>query len=228
MSRVSFCVAALAVTAPVGFAQADQCMPFYDRAQFEAFNAAEGKTLEGIETFEESNIPPEGKEPLPAPIDQNPNTMFGIGFPNGLTQQNIAIWDNVSPTPNPPGLNPSGSDFALYVIGTGFFGSKSNKVGGDLFLFTGTPISLDLVFSDARYSGVGFELSWFFLMASWDVSVYDGLGQTIGEFQFLGAPGAEPSTTFFGVWCAGAIGRINIFDAASPWPDAIVNIEMWR
>ncbi len=228
MRTIVLCVVALAVAAPAGFAQ--PCTPFFDQAEFEAFNKAEGKHLQGVETFEESNIPQYGKQPLPAPLDQSPNTVFGIGFPNGL-EQNLVIWDNVTPGPNPPDLNPSGSPQALYVIGPGFFFATSKKVGGDLFM----EASLDVVFTDARptgfpdarSTGVGLELSWFFLRAGWHVSIYDGQNQTIGLFEFPGPPGPEPETAFFGVWCEQTIGRINIYDDAGPFPNAIDNVEMW-
>lgn len=227
MPKILFCLAVLVLAAPAGFAQTGPCTPFYDRAEFEAFNQGEGKSLEGIETFDESNIYPSGKTPLPAPLDQDPNTFFGIGFPSGLAQQNIAIWDNVTPGPNPPDLNPSGDMFALYVIGRGFFQATSNKVGSDLFL-EDIQASLDLVFADPRYSGVGFELSWFFVRAGWHVSIYNGLNETIGQFQFQGPPAPEPQTGFFGVWCEQGVGRINIFDDAGPAPNAVANIQMWR
>jgi len=216
----------LAVAAPAGIAEAVTCTPFYNQTDFETFNQAEGKQLQGIETFEESNISQGGKQNLPAPLDQNPNTVFGVGFPNGLEQLNIAIWDNVTPGPNPPDLNPSGSDFALYVIGEGFFGARSKKVGGDLFIKM-IQASLDLVFPTPQSSGVGLELSWFFFRAGWHVSIYDGTNQTIGLFEFPGPPGPEPQTQFFGVWCDAPIGRINVYDDSGPWPNAIDNVEMW-
>ena len=233
MSRIVLFVVVLSVAVSPGLAQAGACMAFFDQGQFRDFNKGQGKSLDGIETFEESNIPPQGKIPLPAPLDQNPNTFAGLGFPNGLTQQHIAIWDNVTQGPNPPGLNPSGNMFALYVVGVGFLDAKSNKVGSDLFLFD-IQASLDLVFGNSsgvtpRYTGVGFELSWFrgYGGGDWDVSIYNGQGATIGEFQFQEEQDPEPQTTFFGVWCGEGIGRINIYDNAGPVPDAIVNIEMW-
>lgn len=100
-------------------------------------------------------------------------------------------------------------------------------MGNDLFL-EGQESRLDLVFADARDSGVGFELSWFFLRAGWHVSVYNAAGETIGQYHFQGRPGPEPGTSFFGVWCSQSVGRINIFDDAGAVPDAIANIQMWR
>jgi hypothetical protein len=225
MRAIVFFIAVLVLAAPVSLAQTDACTPFYNQAEFEAFNQAEGKTLQGIETFEESNISDGGKQFLPAPLNQDPNTFFGIGFPKGLLQ-NIAIWDNITPGPNPPDLNPSGTIFALYVIGPNFLGSTSKKAGSDLLL-GGTPGSLDLVFPVASYSGVGFELSWFFLQGSWNVSVYNTQGQTIGQYQFAGAPGPEPQTSFFGIWCDEPTGRINVFYDQDDFP-AVDNIQMWQ
>jgi len=227
MRNTLLCLALLALAAPA-VAGTGPCTVFNDRAQFEAFNQSEGKLLDGIETFEESNIPIGGKQFLQAPLDQDPNTFFGIGFPNGLAQRNLAIWDNVTPGPNPPDLNPSGSMFALYVIGVGFFEATSNKVGSDLFL-TGQQASIDLAFGgNAAYSGVGFELSWFFLQAGWHVSVYNAAGETIAQYQFAGPPEPEPMTSFFGVWCGQSVGRINIYDDAGAVPNAVANIQMWR
>ena len=225
MRNTLLCLALLALAAPA-VAGTGPCTVFYDRAQFESFNQDEGKLLDGIETFAESNIPPGGKQFLQAPLDQDPNTFSGIGFPNGLAEPNLAIWDNVTPGPNPPDLNPSGEMFALYVIGVGFFEATSNKVGSDLFL-EGIQASIDLVFGPAAFSGVGFELSWFFLRAGWHVSVYNAAGDTIAQYQFAGPPGPEPQTSFFGVWCGQSVARINIYDDAGPLPNAIANIQMW-
>jgi hypothetical protein len=66
------------------------------------------------------------------------------------------------------------------------------------------------VFGDAGHSGVGFELSWFYLRAGWHVSVYNAAGETIAQYEFAGAPGPEPQTSFFGVWYGQSVGRINI------------------
>lgn len=226
MRKTLSCFVVLGFVAPTAFA-GSPCTVFNDQSQFEAFNQAEGNTLQGLETFDESNIPVGGKQFLPAPLDQDPNTYFGVGFPNGLAFPNLAIWDNVTDGPNPPDLNPSGSIDALYVIGRGFFFAASNKVGSDLFLDQ-IRASIDLVFPDPSNSGVGFELSWFFFQAGWHVSVYNAAGDTIGLYVFQGPPGPEPQTSFFGVWCAQGIGRINIYDDASfPQPTAIANIEMW-
>lgn len=226
MRQIVLRIVVLAVAAPAGFAQAGSCTPFFDQSEFQDFNTALGMLLRGVETNEESNIYPMGKQPLPAPLDQNPNTVFGIGFPKGLEQPNIIVWDNMTPGANPPFLNPSGSDYALYVIGPGFFGATSKKVGGDLFIKE-IQGSLDLVFTDPQFGGVGLELSWFFFRAGWHVSIYDRDNQTIGLFEFAGPPGPEPQITFFGVSCDPPIGRINIYDDSGPWPNAIDNVEMW-
>ena len=223
MFKFLFCLAALTLAGRAGFAGTGSCRAFNSKADFDAFNQDEGKSLEAIETFGESNIPPLGKVPLPAPLDQDPNTFFGIGFPNGLAAQNLAIWDNVTPGEDPPGLNPSGSELALYVIGVGFFEASQNKVGSDLFSQK-IQASVDLVFAGPRYSGVGFELSWFFDRANWHVAIYNAAGETIALYVFQGPPQPEPQTSFFGVWCNQGIARINIYDDVSAQPDAIANI----
>jgi hypothetical protein len=207
-----------------------ECTFFLDKDQFEAFNCADGKRLKGIETFEESNIPPLGKVPLPAPLQGNvPNVdPAGIGFPDGLTEKNIIILDNIFPGPNPPVISPSGSPFALYVIGEGFIGSNSKKIGEDLFL-NGIHASLDLIFTEPNHTGVGFELSRFdgFPIAGWHITVYDKQDVPMGKFLVPPPSQPEPSKSFFGVWCPNTIGRINIFDEAGPAPDAIDNIQMY-
>jgi hypothetical protein len=205
------------------------CTAFFDRAQFEAFCLEHGKVLKGVETFEESNIEANGKQPLPAPLDANPNTVGGVGFPNGLTETNLIIQDNITPGPNPPAPNPSGSPIALFVIGPGFLGSNSIKVGEDLFLEE-TAASLDLIFTEPNHTGVGFQLSRFtgYTLAGWHITVYDKLDQEIGKFIVPAPPAPEPTKSFFGIWCDETIGRINIWDQAGIEPDAVDDIQMWR
>jgi len=227
MRTIVLCVATLVLAAPATFAQTNACTVFFNQDDFVAFNQSEGKTLQGIETFEESNIGKGQKQPLPAPLNQDPNVdpFFGIGFPSGLLQ-NIVIWDNITQGPNPSDLNPSGSPFALYVVGPTFFFASSKKAGLDLSVI-GMSGSMDVLFPAANYSGVGFELSWFFFPGNWNVSVYNTQGQTIGQYQFAGAPGPEPQTSFFGVWCDEPTGRINVFYDQFDFP-SVDNIQMWQ
>src|SRR6185295_9561287 len=185
----------------------------------------------GMETFEET--PVGGKVPFPAPLAWNtPNA----AFPNGISEQNLLIQDNIPPTPFPANVNPSGHPQALYLAGPGFINANSHKIGEDLFNFTQQIASLDLIFTPAEHTAVGFELSRFqgFGMGGWLIGVYDVNNIQIGAFP-VPSPGVfEPSKTFFGVWSPVPIGRINVFDNAQnqagqviPAADAIDNIEMY-
>lgn len=210
-----------------------QCTFFLDKLEFERFNEEHGKFLKGVEDFEESNIPPMGKQALPAPLEGNvPNVAGpkGIGFPNGLEQKNIIIQDNVHPVqPNAPDTATSGSPIALYVIGPGFIGSNSEKVGEDLFL-EGRHASLDLLFTEPNHTGIGFLLSRFegFPNGGWHITVFDKSNHVLGKFQVEPPLAPEPDKSFFGTWCESSIGRINIFDKAGAAPDAIDEIQMWE
>lgn len=210
-----------------GTAQADIFF-FTDLFAFEAFNEAAGKMLKGIETFEESNIGARDKVALMAPLLGNvPNTTDGIGFLDGLEQKNIIIQDNITPGPNPVSTNPSGSPFALFVIGPGFLGSNSKKIGEDLEVLFGIEASLDLIFTEPNHTGVGFELSQFEGFGppgDWHITIYNKADEIIGKF--ILPPAIEPMTSFFGVWSSDTIGRINIWDEGII-PDAIDNIQMW-
>lgn len=229
---VAMLAAGSALAAPerdaVVFRTTVQCTVFFDQAQFEDFNLQWAKIPKGFETFEEAVIDSAGKQPLPAPLEGNvPNMVDGVGFPQGLAEKNLQIWDNITPGPNPPTMMPSGSPIALFVIGPGFLGSNSMKIGEDLFL-EDVWASLDLVFTEPNHTGVGFELSRFtgYPEAGWHVTVYDKNDAEIAKVDIPPA-GPEPFKLFFGIWCEETIGRINIFDMGGPIPDAIDNIQLW-
>lgn len=209
-------------------AEATTCMPFYDQDEFHIFMEQHGtKFLKGVETFEESNVPDGEVVGIPAPLDQNPNVDpdNGWGFPDGLEQQNIVIWDNISPEPNPPDLNPSGDPIAIAAFGENFFGANSKKIAINIFDIP----SMDLVFTEPNHTGIGFNLSYLqgFVGDGWHISVFDLNNNEIGKFDVPSPGNMEPSKSFFGVWCEQEIGRINIFDV-SLTGDAIDNIEMWQ
>jgi len=230
ITLAGLCLAAAGLATPAQ-GQARACLEFLDQAEFEDYCMQHGKLLKGIETFEESNIPDGGKQPLPAPLQGNvPNVdpVNQLGFPSGLTEKNLIIQDNIFPGPNPPFPDPSGSPFALYVVGPGFLNSNSKKVGEDMFLEQ-MWASLDLIFTDPYHTGIGFELSRFesYTLAGWHISVYDMADVEIAKFFVPPPPGPEPTKFFWGVWCDEGIGRINIWDEAGPEPDAIDNIQMW-
>jgi hypothetical protein len=233
MTVAGMCLAAAGLATPAQ-AQGGVCIEFFDQAEFENYCMQHGKLLKGIETFEESNVPDGAgtKVRLPAPLRGNvPNVdpANGLGFPNGLTEKNLIIQDNIFPGPNPPFPEPSGNPFALYVIGTGPpYNSNSKKVGEDMFLQQ-IWASLDLIFTDPYHTGIGFDLSRFegYLLAGWHISVYNMADVEIAKFFVPPPPGPEPTKFFWGVWCDEGIGRINIWDEAGPEPDAIDNIQMW-
>jgi len=231
--HTSICGACCDRSQPGGFCVSDvpqsQCLGssgtavFTDPVAFEAFNAAEGKFKKGLEDFEESTVGPGEKIAFPDPLEGNvPNTEF----PNGLTQKNLIIQTNFTPGPSPAAPNPSGSPVALFVIGPGFIGSNSKKVGEDLEVLTGQDTSLDLIFTEPNHTGVGFELSHFqgFGGGDWTITVYDKADDIIGVF--LVPTAEEPAKNFFGVWTPQTIGRINIYDADIA-PDAVDDIWMW-
>lgn len=201
--------------------------PFFDQLSFDTFCQSHGKFIKGIEDFEEGQIQPGGKNCFPAPLGPNPNFP---NFPTGLAVRNIIIQDNITPGPSPIPLQPSGNGCALYIIGQGFIGANSIKVGEDVFL-QGINASLDLILTEPAHTGVGFRLSRFqgFPNGGWIVTVYDLLNNIIGIFNVPPPSGTEPLKDFFGVWCDGGIGRVNIWDAAGvPAPDAIDDIELWQ
>ena len=203
---------------------------FFDgKSDFDAAMLAKGKLSKGIEDFEEGEIPDGAKVTLGAPLEgnvPNVNPDFGWGFPNGLTQKNLIIQDNVTLGASPPAPNPSGNPIALYILGAGFAGSNSKKIGEDMEILKGQEASLDLIFSDDFHTGVGFELSQFsgFGTGDWTVTVYNLAGDVIGTVVVPSA--TEPNKNFVGVSSIEPIGRINIWDE-NIVPDAIDNIQLW-
>lgn len=222
-------IIAAALVAGTALAQgAPPCLTaFYDQLSFDNFCSTHGKFIKGIENFEEGIIPPGGKTCFPAPIGPFPTPP---AFPEGLFVRNIIIQDNVTPGPSPLLLNPSGNGCALYIIGQGFIGANSIKIGEDVFL-NGINASLDLILTEPAHTGVGFRLSRFqgFPTGGWIVTAYNAVGAIIGVFNVPPPSGNEPEKDFFGIWCEGGIARVNIFDNAGvPAPDAIDDIELWQ
>jgi hypothetical protein len=222
-------VFALACAAGIASPVFGQALMFNNAGAFHNFVLQQGKLLKGTETFEESNIPQGGKQILPGPFQPGvPNTFQGIGFPQGLSEPNIRIQDNVAPGPNAPVVAPSGDPNSLYVIGQNFIGSNSKKVGEDMFL-QNINVSIDLLFQPSTHTAVGFNLSRFqgFGNAGWTVSVW-GVGNLLmGSFNLPAPALPEPSKDFYGFWAPIPIERINIWDPIIA-PEAIDNVEMWH
>lgn len=223
--RAMICVFAAFAAAGAAVAQPIPPAFFLDHEEFTLFNESEGKIVKGIETFEEGQLMPGEKWPFPNTLAPGiPNGPF----PNGLAEPNIFIQSNVTPGPFPPQRNPSANPQALFAVGPGFLGANSVKVGEDEFL-TGVHASLDLIFQPDDHTGIGFWLSRFqgYELAGWTIGVFDVNEVLLGTFPVPAPNAAEPTKTFFGVWSAVPIGRINIFDNAGPQPDAVDDIEMW-
>jgi len=227
MNRVALSFLAMILTA----APVQAGIFFYDDVNsFHLENQLDGKVPKGTEDFEESNVPQGGKAPLAGPLcplvpQVDPN---GIGFPTGLAQNNLCIYDNVTPGPAPAALNPSGLPRSLYVVGPGFIGANSKKVGEDVFLY-GIQASIDLVFDPLDLkTGVGFHLSRYdgWGSAGWTISVFDVNNVLVGMHNVPAPILNEPAKSFFGVWSSDPIGRINIWDPIIA-PEGIDNIEMW-
>jgi hypothetical protein len=113
-----------------------------NKQEFEDFQLEHGKFLKGVETFEESNIPPGADVGLPNPLRGNVRNVdpLGIGFPTGLEQKNIVIQDNMTPGCNPPNPNPgnrgqdTGGDLTWHITVNGKSGAEIGQfvlTGGD-------------------------------------------------------------------------------------------------
>lgn len=234
-----FLFGALMLSAVPSFALAGGQSIFYysDPQEFHAANISDGKNLKGVEDFEEAQIVQAGKQALPDPLVYGVPNMGSVGgFPEGLAQPNLRIQANTFPGPTPLTLNPSGAPDALYLVGAGFVGANSNKVGEDLGVLHGIVASYDLIFLDQNKTGIGFDLSrfdHFNPQVGFVISVFSTTNQLLGVYN-LPSSGFEPIKKFWGVWSATPIGRINIFDddisvPGQPIfsPSAVDNIEMW-
>ncbi len=199
---------------------------FTDQSAFHIFNAADGKVLKGVETFEESTIGPMGKAFFPNSLQNGVPRPF---FPNGIEETNLIIQTNVTPAPLAPFPNPGTSQNSLYVAGPGFIGSNSVNVGSDEFL-NNLLSSLDLIFTTPDKTGVGVDLSRYqgFGNSGFIIGVYDNGNNFLGSFAIPGPIPFGPAKVFFGVWSDVTIGRLNIWgDDMGPSPFGVDNIEMW-
>lgn len=219
------CLLALFVATP---AFAGIATFYSDQTSFHLNNSLNGKLLKDIEDFEESDAMFGTKTPFPNPLQHGTPRPT---FPNGIDATNLIIQTNITQAPCPPTVNPSNSQSALWVNGTGFIGSNSVKVGTDEFL-TGLFSSIDLIFTSNDKTAIGLDVSTYagfnqghggFIVCAYDLS-----NNVLGTYVMPGATPSEPTKTFVGVWSPVPIGRVNvwgIFDV--PQPFAVDNIEMW-
>ncbi len=200
------------------------CTVFNNQADFEAFNAEEGKVQKGVEDFEET-APDTVMIGFPDPLCGGiPNPPFD----NGIDQLNLCVQANtlggapVVPSPFGP---PNGLVFV--PLGSGF-GNSSDVVLGNFLahsfdLMFGLPVPPD---QQANNTGVGFDTVTLFSASTVEIRVYD---KNNIEIFSTTSPADTGGTNFWGVWCPDTIGRINIFDTiggASGFEGAD-NIQMW-
>lgn len=202
---------------------AGSCIVFDNQAEFEAFNAAEGNVLKGIEDFEET--PPGAGKPGPHdPLCGGiPNVRWP--FPNGLDQLNICVQANIlGGAPDVPA--PRGAHGLFFVqFGSGF-GESSDLVVANYFVD-----SFDLMFGDPvppdqqdNHTGVGFDAVSFFGGDTVAIRVFD---KNNVEMVSANSPSDPAGSNFWGVWCPDTIGRINVFDPSKFGAEGADNIQMW-
>ena len=201
---------------PTGTAQGG-LMWFTSQADFEAFNARQGKVLKGIEDFEESTLPPDDIAQFDDPLESGvPNLPHGFPYPDGMTGlPNLIVQSNIlggNPTvPNPHGVN------ALVAVSAPLLGVVSDIVHPNTFVY-----SLDLIFTDEK-SGVGFNtIDIQGPQAGVEVRVYSTTNMFLG---MMVSPADPSGTNFIGVWSPDLIGRINIFSFGGEGAD---NIQAWQ
>ncbi len=208
-------------TNQAAFSNQGGCTIFDNKAEFEAFNAGEGKVLKGIEFFEET--PPD------TPIVGFPDPLCG-GIPNGpffsgLDQLNLCVQANtlggaaVVPSPHGP------DGLVLVPFGAGF-GENSDLVLANSFadsfdiMFDSPPVPPD---QHDNHTGVGFDAVSIFGGGFVQIEVY---GKN-NELMAAAIAPADPRGVFWGVSCPNTIGRINVFDTGGGAQGAD-NIQMWK
>ncbi len=190
---------------------------FTNQADFEAFNAGEGKVLKGIEDFEESILDPNDVDGFDDPLESGvacfpPGCPFPVGMtglPNLIVQSNILAGDQFDPAPAGVG--------GLAAASAPFLGAVS-----DVVLANNFADSLDLIFTDEK-SGVGFNtIDILGPQIGVEVRVYSTTNVFLG---MMPSPADPSGASFIGVWSPTPIGRINIFSAGAEGAD---NIQAWR
>lgn len=175
------------VTAPVGG-------PVYyaDRATFEADNPGLP-----IEDFEDTLVAPGAVLGCPAPFDASTNNAC---FATGTILPGLAVQDN--PLNDTGGGDPNG----LATLGVGFAGAASDQVVANTFVD-----SFELVF-DPPVTAVGGELVHYTgASQTINITIFDANDVQIGSTTGTGTSGAG---TFWGVFSAVPIGRVNFLSVA--------------
>jgi len=178
------------------------------------FNAAvAGRTLIGVETFEESTV---GAGQILATNDPLQQGVANANFPAGLVQP--LIMQSNQNGANPAATNPRGAN-GLATFGPGG-GGNPNKVVSTNFFVDAT----DYLFSLTAVSAVGFNPFSFSGSGTFTVTVFNTANVQIGQTT---VPADGGQTNHFGVLTTdgSAIGRINLFDPANTVEGAD-NIEL--
>ena len=175
-------IAAIPATSALG------AVIFYDNdGDFLAQMGSAGYLFEGLETFEENNMPDNSVLGQAGPVcggipwvDGN-----GQGFPTGLDQMNLCI--------SSTGVG----DIALLT--NGFFGAVTDVLGANTFLD-----STNMEFQNGITAGVGFIVTDLLNFAASDITVYDTSNNVIGTTV------SSAGRAFVGIYSDAAIGYVNI------------------
>ena len=195
---------------------ADGLAWFTDQAEFEAFSAAEGSLLKGIEDFEEAILNPGFGDFFDDPLEPGvPNLPDGFPFPDGMTGlPNLIVQSNLGGG-NPGNPNPHGTNGLL---------AQSISGVSDVVVYGFQKDSLDLIFTHEKL-GVGFDAIIFGGGPSplAEVRIYSSANVFLG---MMTTPGNDRGTNFIGVYSSIPIGRINIFNPTNGRAGGD-NIQVW-
>lgn len=193
------------------------CAMFTNQVEFETSNEQQGLILKGVETFEESILPPATIDMVDDPLCGGvPNAPDAFPFPNGLDLLDLCVQSNIEHPPDSP--NPRGAN-SLAVASVGFLGVASDVVVASTY-----SDSLDLAFSGSEeYSGIGFNTLTLSGGYSAVIRIYD-----MGDDLLASVTSAadESGAYFFGVSCTQRIGRINVFSPTNR-AEGADDIQMW-
>lgn len=188
---------------------------FNNQTLFETANA--GNVLDGIENFEESNLPPAEvlgfDDPLQSGVPAGP-------YPGGLTGlANLTIQSNLMSTGGDT-LNPRGGN-ALVAASAGFggFGIVSDVQLANTFVD-----GLDIIFGGAGQVAVGGDVNDLLGSGNVNIRVYDTANNFLGE---MSVPGNAGGTNFTGVNSTVAIGRLNLFTTGASGAEGLDNIQAY-
>jgi len=174
---------------------------FDDRGAFGAYNQSQGRVMEGLEDFEENNLPPNDVSVQNEPLDWNPN----VNFPNGLTGLTHMQ------------ITSSGGG-GVVLLTDGFFGAQTSIVGANTFADTTI-----LHFVEPDHRSIGLDLVDLINGGMSDIEIFDTNHQSLGSTTW-----SSPFTpVFFGVFSPDDdIGWIEI-TGQNAGGELVDNVEAW-